>query len=1141
MVEIPKALADKLDPLGPHFCLVNPRGKDPSVGGKGWQKPPKLMLSTDPRLTEWLAKGGNYGVVCGYGVIVIEADDPKIEVAVRQKLPPTFTVLSPGHQAPHFYFLCSMEECKPLIDPESKEKENIGHIKAQGGMVVGPGSIHPNGDVYRIVKDLPLAQVTPQQVREALKPYLIPEEQITRVEAAARLEKRETQVDLDILQAVPLAGLKRLGDEYYGIHPVHGSETGRNFWVNPRKNCWHCFRHGTGGGPLLWLAVEEGIIRCEEAGPGALRGEVFKRVLDKARERGIIKEAKLKEEKPIVLSHLNMIEDPEVAGKPVIVEAVVASTSLAYLAPAEIEAHITDKDGNEYDRNFKISEKNPVNIKLVGVNEDVKFNRLRRFVGECGKVYVEEKAWRTIYKIRVRPPVFTLEKRGEKIVDERGFEYKAYDIYVAADKPMAFQPSALIRVEGIALPNPKTQKTTLLAYKVEFPEEVTAFDVGKLSSLRAKFQGMTVSQRVNWILNNFERYSQIVGRKNLAEASLLGYFTPTWIRFNNEVQKGWGNILIIGDTTTAKSETLRKLLWLLKAGMLITAETASTVGLTGTATQVEKEGWFVDWGFLVLCDRGLLAVDGAHKLSLSNWCALAEAERSGVITIAKAAKNSAYARTRQVKIANAVDREADKYTTKSLASFLYPCQALTTILDKTSIARLDLAVFSDSRDVKAEEINKESDEEYDRDLEILSEALKWCWSDLAEIKFTKEAVKTLLTAATDIYNMFFSEAVPLASIDMKWKLARLSAALAYLTLSTEDFSTVIVTEDHVNAVVDFIKDEYSKAGLNTLAQETKYESLTMEDVNFTINTIISKTEGALDQGTIENIFKFIVLQGRVTRDQLKTKFGLAEVNQLRPLLAVLSNEKLVRLGRGLYPTPKLVQAYKLVLSRLSTLSTLEKEGVPPNFSEKGGGGFFSDLVNLVNLDKKVKEQVEKPLPYTIETAETWTDKKKGQKETPFSKKGDNGRISIQSVLSKLERLTTNIQDRCVNCGFQGRIYWQVTLRDGSWGLLCERCGSKLEKQLGLSERWEWEGFHAIGRSIPEQAYQKTVNALFEYVEIEKTNVIADGVLEKALSYYWKEVSYDSVKQRLIKEGILKPFKGKFLIVENSKGNAEGEG
>lgn len=44
------------------------------------------------------------------------------------------------------------------------------------------------------------------------------------------------------------------------------------------------------------------------------------------------------------------------------------------------------------------------------------------------------------------------------------------------------------------------------------------------------------------------------------------------------------------------------------------------------------------FGFLVLLNRQLLAVDGAHKLNQSNWASLAEAERSGVVSIVKAAK-----------------------------------------------------------------------------------------------------------------------------------------------------------------------------------------------------------------------------------------------------------------------------------------------------------------------------------------------------------------------------------------------------------------------------------------------------------------------------------------------------------------------
>src|SRR5208282_5222994 len=113
----------------------------------------------------------------------------------------------------------------------------------------------------------------------------------------------------------------------------------------------------------------------------------------------------------------------------------------------------------------------------------------------------------------------------------------------------------------------------------------------------------------------------------------------------------------------------------------ITAETASSVGLTGTATQVDREGWFVEWGFLVLADRKLLAVDGVQKLSKSQWAVLAESERSGVVTIVKAAKGTAYARARQIKIGNPVNLESDKYSTKPLREFFYPIQGLPTILD----------------------------------------------------------------------------------------------------------------------------------------------------------------------------------------------------------------------------------------------------------------------------------------------------------------------------------------------------------------------------------------------------------------------------------------------------------------------------
>jgi hypothetical protein len=657
-----------------------------------------------------------------------------------------------------------------------------------------------------------------------------------------------------------------------------------------------------------------------------------------------VKRSEPTEQKPQVLDHINNIENPTLIGKPVIIEAVISSTSIAYNTPSKIKACIKGKTEDDNIVVFKIIDaKDPINIGLVAVSNETKAARLKSLFYPEKAVIQDESKYRTVYMVRVRLPVFTLEKRGDKIVDEKGYEYKYLDLYVASDIPLNFQPSTLMRITGLPLPSPRTKKTTLLAYQVEFPEDTLNFDVSKIAVLKRIFEGKTVSERLNWILDNFELFSHIVGRRNIATAVFLVYYTPLYIQFNGERKEGWGKGGIIGDTTTAKSETVKKAMQLLKAGSLITAETASTVGLTGTATQMEKEGWFVDWGLLPLMDRKLLAIDGSQKLSSACWAALAEAERSGILLIAKAAKNTTNARTRQLRIYNAVDPESDKYSTKSLDSFLYPAQAWTTVLDKTSIARLDLAVFSNHHDVSPEELNKKIAQEADPALENMAEVLKWCWSNTAKVQWNEAAITLLLEKATELCNTFSSEVIPLVSIDMKWKLARLSVALAYFTLSTnEDFSIVTVTAEHVQAVVKFITEEYTKAGLGILAKVNKFETLTLDDVNDVVVLLFNRMKGQVTNAKINEILYWIVTQSRITKNELMTKWLLSETNEACPLLATLQSEGWIKSGKGFYPTHKLIEAYKITegFTTLTTFNTFRNEPPPPkNGTGKGMGEY----------------------------------------------------------------------------------------------------------------------------------------------------------------------------------------------------------
>jgi hypothetical protein len=54
---------------------------------------------------------------------------------------------------------------------------------------------------------------------------------------------------------------------------------------------------------------------------------------------------------------------------------------------------------------------------------------------------------------------------------------------------------------------------------------------------------------------------------------------------------------------------------------------------------------------------------------------------------------------------------------------------------------------------------------------------------------------------------------------------------------------------------------------------------------------------------------------------------------------------------------------------------------------------------------------------------------------------------LASKVSKLERLTSLFEDRCIVCRVNGRMDWQATFQDQTWALLCESCGARLSELL----------------------------------------------------------------------------------------------
>lgn len=97
-----------------------------------------------------------------------------------------------------------------------------------------------------------------------------------------------------------------------------------------------------------------------------------------------------------------------------------------------------------------------------------------------------------------------------------------------------------------------------------------------------------------------------------------------------------------------------------------------------------------------------------------------------------------------------------------------------------------------------------------------------------------------------------------------------------------------------------------------------------------------------------------------------------------------------------------------------------------------------------------------PPPYQLRSSEPSKEpilelENKPNSLLPIENRTENSLEALAVKTAKLERLTTYFEDKCVVCGFQGRMDWQATFHDGSWALLCDNCGVELSKKLGEVE------------------------------------------------------------------------------------------
>lgn len=238
---------------------------------------------------KWLEQENNYGVVCGYGnLAVIDADHDAISFLVESRLPKTFTVKT-GRGGKHYYYIIPDLEKKIVLQKfqlNNATWNHYGEIQWKGSQIIGPGSIHSNGNKYVVIDDSQIATITNQHIQEIFSEY------IKREEPKKEYSGENNYQYIDVSKILNLEKFRQKGGEFVGKHPVHGSSTGGNFSINIDKGLFHCFRCGTGGGPIALIAMLNGLIQCCDVKPGCITPEIYEKVIKIAKEKyGVVIDA----------------------------------------------------------------------------------------------------------------------------------------------------------------------------------------------------------------------------------------------------------------------------------------------------------------------------------------------------------------------------------------------------------------------------------------------------------------------------------------------------------------------------------------------------------------------------------------------------------------------------------------------------------------------------------------------------------------------------------------------------------------------------------------------------------------------------------------------------------------------------------
>ena len=630
-----------------------------------------------------------------------------------------------------------------------------------------------------------------------------------------------------------------------------------------------------------------------------------------------------------VLGSLAQVDHTDYIDRRVEVELVVCGeTSETFHAPTKFQVVKCSEEHKCFNctKPFTLAPDDPAFIGVCMSNDEQVERLLRRVCCDQGKRPKIEILEKTIVR------EFFANQRVERVI-QAGNEHELSNInqemvekkiYLKANSDETVRTQGY-KVNGWVRSHPKTQQVVLLVDEIEpLEESFEQFKVNDETIEHLKlFQEHTIPDLQKFLS---DRVTRVYERNDLLLGMLLTLCSIRRFTFQGEKNvRGWMCLSVIGDSGTAKSQTILNLSNWTGVGDVFSGLTGSRTGLAYGLSEHKQKGWQIRVGRYPGNTRRVLVLDEAQEIEPEDLAKIGKAMDEGWLQIDRIASKGYESETRLIALAN-----PKKDHTIDMNSF--GCEAIKGVYIKMMIRRFDLCLFASSGDIEDRSVyNRKVDLNAPVNMPLTPEALRslifFAWSRTPEnVQFTAAAEDMVLNRA-DYMNKKFGHCtdVPIvAPADFRKTLARISVAFAVLDgCFTDDYSGVVIRPSQVEYVSSWMDRIYSRpnCALDTYSdnaratnefKELEVDKYMEESLDKAFSSSTNQSEAK------ENRRKFLLMH-RIVRDQVSVRnselVDLLDVRKdwVSKRLSVWKRLQLIKSGPyGYQKTPKFVKWLRVI-------------------------------------------------------------------------------------------------------------------------------------------------------------------------------------------------------------------------------------